>query len=408
MGSWDRIRRDASDKKLFVPMNVDGGIKEANFFNSFKMAVLICMSLGTLAFLVYVFDSNLGWILNTLAVIFILFIDFMLLRYCVFEEAYQSKMYKKMKKYEVTTANIFWNIANMRETEYGTVIVYSDLKVGVLIKLERDTVIGKPKEYRDIHYDAISDFYREMNIRNLNYIQLSLMESTGKDPRLNKLDEMVTKAEFNPNLAKLMEAYAGHTRNITRVTLFESDYILIYTDQPSRSDFIIQEAMDCCEKLSGSAFVECRILNKEEIIDMMRDIYDIKYFDYSSATLKIFDNEISNIQQNALEIIGLEFTDETVKELSKAEKLRLDRVQELLDEGTITKNDWSVKEALEGKLKHVGVNTEATKFDFSTSKRDEDKAEYADIDTVLLGDIDENIVTAQESTDDDDDEIIDF
>ena len=385
MSCWERLQKDSSDR-ILIPMNVDGGIREANFFNSFKVFMLMVMGFGSFGFLAYIFDGHVGWILNTLAVIFTLIVDIYILRFCIFEEAYQSKMYKKMKQYEVTTADVFWNIANLRETDFGTSIVYSDLKVGVLIKLERDTVIGKPKEFKIDHYDALSEFYKELNIRDLNYIQINLMESTGKDPRLNQLEEVVKQASFNPNLAKMIEAQLGYLKTITRVTLFESDYILIYTEQPSRADYIVQEAMECCEKLSGSAFIDFRILNKSEIIDLMRDLYDIKYFDYQQAVLKIFGNEADKTA-DAFDIIGLEFRNGEVKELTAPEKARLARVQELLDEGTIKKNDWNIREALEGQVKVQNPRTKSTLQQHTDENTEPEH--FTDIDSLIGGGITE-------------------
>lgn len=395
MASSERLRKDNSGK-MFIPMNVDGGIQEAGFFNSFKVAVLICMGLGTFGILAYFYDMGLGWILNIIITLIVLIIDFYLTRYCIFEERYYSKMYKKMQKYEVTTADRFWHVANLREVEGGTLLVYDDLKVGVLLKMERDTVIGKPIEYKEMHFDCLSDFYRELNLKNLSFVQISLMEPTGKDPRLNKLDEIVKKAQHNANLAKIIENQVGYTKTITRVTLFETDYIMIYTDQASRADYLIQEITECCDKLSGSSFTECKVLNKSEIIDLMCEMYDIKYFDYSQAVLQMFATESKRDSTVAFRIIGLEMPDGTLKELNTSEKNRLERVQELLDEGTITMKDWSLEEALNGKLKHVGTRNTPRFKDLVHDEETEQS--YIDMDDVLFSSLIENTPTEDINT----------
>lgn len=386
VASWERLRTD-DYQRMLVPMNVDGGIRDTNFFNGFKMATLLICGFGSFAFCAYVYDLGLGWIINTILTTAVVLLDILAIRYLIIEERYYMRMYKKMKQYEVTTADIFWNIANLRETDQGTLLVYSDLKVGVLLRLERDTVIGRPAEYKELHFDAVSEFYKALNVHNLNFVQVSLMEPTGKDPRLNKLDDVVQGAKFNPNLFSLLESTLGYTKNITRVTLFETDYILIYTDAPSRSDYLIQEVNDCCEKLSQSSFVSYSILNASEILDLMREMYDIKYFDMSSAILRMFDSSAEK-EGKAFELIGIEYTDGSVKELTKSEKAHLERIQELLDEGTITKADWSIQEALKGKLTNVGNSAQRA----DRESEEEDNTVYADIGQILFSDSDEDII----------------
>ena len=74
----------------------------------------------------------------------------------------------------------------------------------MFIRLERDTITGKDKDFRETHFDAISEFYKEMNNRQYQFVQLNIMEQAGNDPRIDTLDELVLKSD-NANLAELIE-----------------------------------------------------------------------------------------------------------------------------------------------------------------------------------------------------------
>ena len=56
-----------------------------------------------------------------------------------------------MKKYEISTPAIFWDIASIKETEEGAILIYSSSKIGVIFS-QRDTITGKEPEFKEYHY----------------------------------------------------------------------------------------------------------------------------------------------------------------------------------------------------------------------------------------------------------------
>ena len=60
-------------------------------------------------------------------------------------------MYKQLKESEITTPAIFWDIASIKDTIDGAILTYSDAKIGILLRIERDTITGKPPEFKETH-----------------------------------------------------------------------------------------------------------------------------------------------------------------------------------------------------------------------------------------------------------------
>lgn len=323
MSSIDRLK--IKSNRVFVPMNIDGGIVDTNFWSGYKLGIFIITLLMTFFTIMFVLDAHLGWILNLILIIGILYISTLIIRLFVLNERYHLQMYRKMKEYEVTTASVFWNIANIKDTDEGTLLVYGDLKIGVLIKLDRDTVIGKPDKYRTQHFDALSDFYKELNLKNLEFVQLSLMEQTGKDKRIPHLSEYSLKASDNPNLQKLIDAQLGYLKKVTRTTLFETDYILVYTQNTNQSEVLIREVMDCCEKLVGSSFVDLKILDKSEILSLMRENYDIQFFDFSEAVINMFNTNENGVDETVFNITGVELLNDDIREINSDMLIQINR-----------------------------------------------------------------------------------
>ena len=157
------------------------------------------------------------------------------------------------------------------------------------VKLERDSIVGKTADFKEEHYDAVSDFFRELNKNNFKYIYLNIMETAGKDPRLPELDNLVNKAEFNENLEKLIGKQVAYIKSITRVTNYESEYILIYSDKMDMGDEIIDKVEDILYTLTNGAYSGYYILRSDEIDTLIKERYGVMMFDSSMATLSVYD-----------------------------------------------------------------------------------------------------------------------
>lgn len=352
MANSSRLNKNRNGQML-IPMNVDGGAWDNNFINSTKFCILIVMGFINVGVVVWLYNAYTGWVFNLLVGMFMVFINQLVLRYLILEEKYYYRMYKKMKQYEISNPSVFWNIASMRDTDDGAVLIYADGKVGIMVRLERDTITGKPTEFKEVHYDAISDFYKEINLKGLKFVQMNIMEQAGKDPRLQKLDELVIKAD-NPNISKIIEYQVGYIKKITRATLFESDYFLFYYDDINKSDAIVGDVIDCIYKILDGAFIGFSVLNSSEVLEMVKEQYGVKYFDYTEATVSMYKNYGTQIPK-AFKLTGIIYENGEEVEVGVQENNRLNSLSSYIKSGLIEDGEWTVKEALSGKIKSKGT-----------------------------------------------------
>lgn len=340
-------RRIDNQGRMFIPMNVEGGNFDEKFLDTKKVVWLVCLLLMWIFIAISLNSTDaLSKLGRGLMIGGGVIVTFYVTRYAILEERYYYKMYKKMQLYDNPTTDVFWNVASIKDTNRGSILMYSDMRVGAIIKLERDSIIGRDDDFIENHFDAISDFYRELMLRDLCFVQLNMMEQAGKDPRIPKLDKLVMDTE-NPNVKMLLELELGYIKNLTRATLYETDYILIYSNRLDRIDTIIDDIEDCAYRLLDGAYVGYDVLNSKEIIDLHKEIFGISYFDYSEAAINTFRTVNIN-NKPAVELKALNLKNGSRVELTNKDILDIKRLASYVENGSINEDNISILDALDG------------------------------------------------------------
>ena len=331
--------------RMFIPMNVEGGGYDENFFSTPKLitaGALVLVLVILIATLVSP-DNRLSVLGKVLTVLLYLFIASFVVRYVIFEERYYFKMYKKMLANQNPTTAVFWRIAAIRDTVRGGILRYSDGKYGAILKLERDSIIGKNSEFRESHFDALSDFYKELALRKLAFVQLNMMERADNDSRIPALDTLILN-EPNANLKKVLQLELGYIKNRSRETLYETDYILVYTTKLERVDSLISDLQACASILLDGAYSGFEILGQREIIDLHKEIFGIGYFNISEASINTF-NEVG-AKKKAITLKALKLTNGRTVELTKRDTDIINRLLKRVEDGEVDISDISVLKAL--------------------------------------------------------------
>ncbi len=350
---------------MFIPMNVEGGTWNEHFITTPKLItfgaiVFSAIFLGMWLASIYA-DASSYIIFYTMWAI----ASFYVTRYIIFEERFYYRMYKQLKESEITTPALFWDIASIKETDEGAILTYSDAKVGIIIKLERDTITGKTPEFKETHYDAISDFYRELVAYKYSFVQMNIMEQAGNDPRLHELDKLLYKND-NQNICKLMERQIGHIKNITHKTLYESDYVLVYSAELHKMDTIISDTIDCIYKILDGAYIGYRILNSRDIVELIKEEYGVRYFNTTDATLTMFKNRINNTKK-PFKLEKIVFNTGETQEIGSRELNKINAITSEVLKGTKDIDDISLKETVlsrENKMDGIDFGSLADDFDF--------------------------------------------
>lgn len=273
--------------KQFIPMNVEGQGYNDNFITTPKLVTLggIFIYLG--ATIISLSSNNATGSQWFWHILIWLIISSTATRYIIFEEKYYYKMYKLLQKHEITTPAIAWDIVSMKDTDDGCILSYTDAKVGVVVKIDRDTITGKDPDFRESHYDAVSNFYKTIVDYGYCFVQLDMMETSGKDPRLPELDKLTLDCN-NTNIKRLVDLQIGHIKNIAQNSLFETTHILIYTKDVSKIDNIIPDVIEIMFKILDGAYVGYSILGRKEIVDIQKERFGVKYFDTTAASLSVY------------------------------------------------------------------------------------------------------------------------
>lgn len=339
----ERVYTD-KEGRIFYPMNVEGNSYHENFITTPKIFVMVAEVAWLVLMIVNITNNPTSnwttWVINILVY---LLVSQWVIRKFIFEEKYYYKMYKEFKKEKITTPAAFWYIASLKDTEDGCLITYVDGKIGYLIRLEKDTITGKPPEFMEEHFDGISDFYRELNKRQYKYIQSNIMEVAGKDERLKELDKMVYMSD-NTNLQKLMQYQVGYIKNVARRALYETDYFLIYTTDLNRIDSMGSDIADCVSHLLDGAYISYSVLDSDEINEMVKEQNGVKYFNPTDATLKMFNREGARLA-SPFKITDIEYTDGDMQEITNANRGKLLSIEAKLRNKQEIKG--TIKETLE-------------------------------------------------------------
>lgn len=377
----ERLKLNRRKDKMFIPMNVEGGGYDERFFNTTKILTVVGMAVGWVVVVTWLNSlQNATFIFKLGTIAVMLFISSLLVRFVVFEESYFYKMYKKTLTYSDPTSDVFWNISSIKDTANGSILLFSDLKIGVLVKLKRGSIIGKNQDFMEQHYDAVSDFLSEIVGRGYMFVHLNMMERADNDDRLDKLASKVASTS-NQNMKKLLELQVGHLRNTTRNSLYESDYYLIYTDRAERFDNITRDVEDCLEYALNGSYNGYYELDKRETIEVHKELIGVSYFDYNSATVNTF-REFQIDDTPAVTIKRINLASGSIVDISKSDDALLRKIAKEIDYGNSTdinvmkmlaqskNNDYRLRSGIDlDKVSQTKIDTNIVKDALRNKKR---------------------------------------
>jgi hypothetical protein len=309
MANTQRRSQFISGGKMMIPTSIDGGQYNEGFFTTTKLVTIVIIAI-VLGYVLYM--NNHTSMTSSIIRTCVWFVGaFYATRFIIFEERKYYRVYKEMQKSRVTTPALFWGIESIKDTNEGAIINYIDGKVGIMVAIDRDTTTGRPDEFMEDHYDAISDTYRELVRRNYKFVQMNIMEKAGRDTRIEKLAQIANKGN-NKNINRLMEMQVGYIRKLSTRTLYESEYILVYTEDTYRSRRIINDVSDAMMSILDGAYSSFYIMSNSEIMELLREEYGVSHVDINRNKVNAMNNErkdpvfsIIGVENNSGEIVDM-------------------------------------------------------------------------------------------------------
>ncbi len=353
---------DREGKRMLIPTNVEGGNYREHFITTPKLACMVALLLVLVLMLAALSDRNPPATTKTYAVYLGVWsiATIYCIRYIILEEKYFYRLYQNTKKYSITTPAVLWNIASSRDTDDGAILSYANGKIAIVVQLDKDTITGKPPGFEEIHYDALSDFYKALLDKGYSWVQMNLMEKAGNDPRIPELNKLMSNNP-NPSIQQLMELEVGHIKNITNITLYENEYYLIYKNDMAAVDNIQSEVADCLMILLNGAYVGYKYLNSKEIANLVKERRGVTYFNVTEASVMLFGLN-QNAASKPFSLSGIIWDDGQEQELTQNEVAKLRNLTVDIMREKVSPHEISIKDVIYRRdTKHnVGIDLDSS------------------------------------------------
>ena len=350
-----RRRRDGSGR-TFMPKNMDIGDRQDSFMTTPKLFISVALFGMFVIWFIWAGSRELTALGYIITFIPVAFVGQWMLRYGIFQEKYYYKIWQRDKQLGNPTPSTFWNIASIRTSSLGDVLVFADLKIGCVLELEKDTIIGRAADNQERHYDAWSEFYKALNLKGYSFVQLNVMEPAGKDVRLKELSD-IALASPNAGVQLVLEASVSYMKEISRATLNERDYILVYTKSTSKMDTIVEDATEFGSKLLNGSYAAVKVLSSKEVFNLMRDIWNVSVFNGIEAQMDVYKHTGLKISEpfKLLTIYKDNFS--TQIEMDKKNTERIKKASKLLDNARISVSEWDIDTILAGKYDQIDLDS---------------------------------------------------
>lgn len=248
------------------------------------------------------------------------------LRFATFNERLYSNIYEKLKKNNFslkTTA--FWGIYEV-DLNYPYICHFKDGKIGIFVKLEKDVIIGKPRDILYRHCDAIAEAYNSSWSSNLNICHIDCMDNVGNDPRLQNLYENLANCS-NTDLKEIMLDIYSNLQEVMSENYASFD-TYVFTTRGSEEQFW-GNIQDILGKFMEGNYISYKILNMDDLRSLCKTLLNFNDFSALEACNNIFTGQ----NFRGIVPISVEHLDGTIDKVGKTqEEIRLENEAKLKEE----------------------------------------------------------------------------
>lgn len=320
---YERLKTNEKDK-VFLPINIEGGstVKSSKFWNTTK-SFIIGAGLACFLFLLFIINEMPHSVKIIITIAYWIIFIFFIARKVIIEEGYYKKSFIRRGKYKITSSGINWGIIFTNETPLGTSVGFIDGYIGCFVRLERGSVIGQPEDHIDRSLDCYSECIRTLIRKGYLINIINTNESAGKDVRLLNLSDSI-KEEPNKALRNLLIYDMSYMKDKAERTSYETDTILIYTNNYYLLNSIIEDSLDATQILLQGSYRNRYILNENEILDLHKELNGVGYMDIVASKVDMFEQEANSTKN--LVISSIKLDDGNIIQLDLAQQKELDKI----------------------------------------------------------------------------------
>ena len=210
-----------------------------------------------------------------------------IIRILIMREPYfkkkRNELIEKNYKFPYST---FWNIYEITES-YPHICRYANGLKAIFVVFDKDVIVGREENNDYNHYEAIADAYLQMHKRGIDCMHIDYMDTVGKDDRVLSLFEMANGSE-NEDLKEILLRVFDNVEDIMQHSYASYDVYCFYYN--GKDELFMDELEVVLDAFLEANYIRCRILNKEEIGELVKSIFNIEKFSVNYASEKLFSD----------------------------------------------------------------------------------------------------------------------
>ena len=306
------MRPEMGDITMEIPISLEysGGRAEGR-----RGRIIWTVALGIIAVILFfiIITRDMNFIAKLLLALGIDYVILLVVRFILWKEKTIRKYYKALDKvdYKLEWQDI-WGIYDIEET-YPYCVRYRNGMSGIFVQMNKDVILGKYHEAEYEHYEAIGDAYNIAGSSGLNMCHIDYMDNVGSDYRLQESFKDLLEVK-NPEVRDVLTDVFSHLQQQmnNRVTTFDI-YVFTYRIGDKNAWAAIQRILAC---LLDANYVNYRVLDKDDIRDLAKALFNLKEFSVNEASVETFNNSITNTIK-PIKIIHSDGSEEILNKTSK-------------------------------------------------------------------------------------------
>lgn len=208
-----------------------------------------------------------------------------LARYLVLREKYfMSKRQELIDNDFKFDYSIFWNIYAFNDL-YPYFVQFNNGLKGIFIMFDKDVIVGRPPNNDYAHHEAIANAYQQMSKRGIECVHIDYMDTVGKDTRMEGLFQNATNTE-NQDLRNVLTRIYDHIEFTMNRDFASYDVYCFYF--AGREELFWDELKVVLGYFSQANYLRHRVLNKDDIGELVKSIMNIDDFSVNKACESLF------------------------------------------------------------------------------------------------------------------------
>ena len=267
-----------------IPLTFDSSSKPQGLTNDkFYLSLLV---FGVWIFCAIVFIiSALTISEKFLYVIGSFILSTLIIRFLLMREPYFKKKREDLVEKDFQYPHsVFWNIYEVTNS-YPYICRYANGLKSVFVVFDKDVIVGREQDDDYYHYEAIADAYLQMYKRGIDCMHIDYMDTVGKDDRVNSLFDLANNAE-NKDLKEILTRMFDNVEYIMEHSYASYDVYCFY--YKGKDELFMDELDVVLDAFLEANYIRYRILDKNEIGELVKSVFNITDFSVKEASEKLF------------------------------------------------------------------------------------------------------------------------